>query len=315
MMVFGKQSKAQLTETFSQYRTWLARVFAGLLMPLAMLFCADVNANDGKLTNSMSLGSLKGHDAVIRFLADNFNQLPEKQISISEDGTLYAQYAEPTTRYTHGILGDAIEARQLVVVRSGTVYTHNLSDKYIFEDIKPRLFDVDNDGQVEIVTIRTHVSKGAGIMIYKLENRALTEFAWIEEIGTPSRWLNLAAIYDLDGDGTVELAWIQTPHIGGILKVARIRPGKLDALTEASYYSNHSIGERNLCLSVVTQDENVTILYVPTQNRRQIAGLQFDNGTIQETETISQRVNFSHPLTAQHHFINVVQSGISCPEL
>lgn len=252
--------------------------------------------------------------AVIRLLADNFRQLPEKQLSISEDGSLFAQYAEPTTRYTHGILGDAIEAKQLVVVRDGAVYTHTLADRYVFEDIAPRLFDVDNDGQLEVVTIRTHVNKGAGIMIYKIEDNALTEFAWVEEIGTPSRWLNIAAIYDLDGDGEVELSWIETPHIGGILKVARIRPGRLDVLTEASYYSNHSIGERNLCLSVVTQNENVTSLYVPTQNRREIVGFRLADGIIQKAETIPQPVNFSHPLTTQHPFNHVVQRGFSCLE-
>ncbi len=107
-----------------------------------------------------------------------------------------------------------MEAEQLVVIRKGAIYIHNVADAYVFEDTNPRLFDVDNDGQMEIVTIRTHGTKGAGIMIYKIENDALTEFAWVEEIGAQFRWLNIAAIYDLDGDGTVELAWIQTPHIG-----------------------------------------------------------------------------------------------------
>ncbi len=98
----------------------------------------------------------------------------------------------------------------------------------------------------------------------------------------------------------------------GILKVARIQPGKLVVLAESSHYSNHSIGERNLCLSVVTQIDNATILYVPTQNRRQIAWFQFTDGSIQNTETITQAVNFSYSLASQHNFINIVQCGKNC---
>jgi len=318
MVISGNQSKRLHTETVSyrrgQLHSRLSPLLAltGLLILSALLICTGANANDSKSINTMILDPLMGRDAIIMYLADNFNQLPEKQISISEDGTVFAQYAQPTTRYTHGILGDAIEAEKLVVIRKGTVYTQNVADTYVFEDTKPRLFDVDNDGQMEIITIRTHGMKGAGIMIYKIENDALTEFAWVEEIGVQFRWLNIAAIYDLDGDGTVELAWIQTPHIGGILKIARIQPGKLVVLAETSHYSNHSIGERNLCLSVVTQLDNATTLYVPTQNRRQIAGFQFTDGSIQNTETITQEVNFSYSLASQHNFSNIVQSGNSC---
>ena len=251
-------------------------------------------------------------DQSIKFLTDSFEQLPERQISIGSTHVIYAQYAKPTAKYGHNILGDSIEAQQLVVLRDEILYTHTLGDQYVFEDIKPRLFDVDNDGQMEIVTIRTHVAKGAGIMIYKIANNALTEFAWVEEIGAPYRWLNIVAIYDLDGDGTTELAWIQTPHIGGILKVTRIKAGKLDALFELSRYSNHSIGERNLCLSVVTKTDSATMFYVPTQDRRQIVGFSFVGGSIQQADTINQLVNFSYPLASQYSFSNVVQGENFC---
>ena len=151
--------------------------------------------------------SMLDHDAVVGFLAASFEQLPEAQNSISENGSVYAQYAQPTDRYGHGILGDRIEAGELVVLRDGVTYTHTLDERFVYEDIRPRLSDVDGDGEAEVVTIRTEISQGAGIMIYKVEAGNLSEYAWVEEIGTPSRWLNIAAIYDLDNDGNVELAW------------------------------------------------------------------------------------------------------------
>lgn len=270
------------------------------------------SANAFEKTKKLALNPPVANNQPIKYLTDNFEQLPERQISIGRTHGIFAQYAQPTAKYGHNILGDSIEAQQLVVLRDGITYTHTLGDPYVFEDIKPRLFDVDNDGQMEIITIRTHVAKGAGIMIYKIVNNALTEFAWVEEIGIPHRWLNIVAIYDLNGDGTTELAWIQTPHVGGILKVTRIKAGKLDALSELSRYSNHSIGERNLCLSVVTKTDSATTFYVPTQDRRQIAGFNFIDGSIQRAETINQLVNFSYPLVSQYGFSHVVQGEDFC---
>ncbi len=308
----------QLTKIFSWRRNqvhtkqWLFLTLLGLLSPCILLSCAIASTNTFKTTNILEVNPPMDSNLAIKFLTDNFDQLPERQINRSNTNTVYAQYAQPTTKYKHNILGDPIEAEQLVVLRDGTTYTHTVSDQYVFEDIKPRLFDVDNDGQMEIITIRTHVTKGAGIMIYKIVKNALTEFAWVEEIGTPYRWLNIVAIYDLDGDGTIELVWIQTPHIGGILKVTRIEAGKLETLSELSNYSNHTIGERNLCLSVVTKTDSVTTLYVPAQDRHKIVGFKFAGGSIQKTETIIQPVNFSYSLTSQYNFSNVVQGEEFC---
>jgi hypothetical protein len=309
-------------------------VLLGFAAPLGLLSCgaesinsattADV-ADGGPVADAASdepavsgqdrvVDSMMDHDETVRYLASDFDQLPEKQIAISADSTLYAQYARPTDRYGHGILGDAIEAGQLVVVQGGISYVHTLDEQYVFEDLRPRLYDVDGDGQLELITIRTHVARGAGVMIYKIQGDSLTEFAWVEEIGTPSRWLNVAAIYDLDGDDTIELAWIQTPHIGGILRIARISAGELSVMAETSQYSNHAIGQRNLCLSVVslTAVGDAATLYVPTQDRQQIAGFQFTGSSIQRTETIDQRVDFSQPLASQYGFTGLVQGGDNC---
>lgn len=259
--------------------------------------------------------SLVVESDITKFLADNFVQLPEKQIAINNSATVYAQYAQPTAKYRHGILGDSIEAEQLVVVQNRIVYTHTVSDKYVFEDIKPRLFDVDNDGELEFITIRTHVTKGAGIMIYKIIDNVLTEFSWVEEIGLSNRWLNIVASFDLDNDGTVELTWIQTPHIGGILKVADIKAGKLEVLFELSGYSNHSIGERNLCLSMVAKIGKEIVFFVPTQDRKKIAGFKLSDKVIQKAETINRSVNFSLPLVSQYDFSGVVLEEGFCSGL
>ena len=239
-------------------------------------------------------------------LVSGYIQLPEAALAISSDESVFAQYTNPTTKYGHGILGDKIEAEQLVIVEDSIFYELELDADMVFEDIRPRLYDVDQDGSLEYICIRTDVNKGAGIAIYKLVEDQIIEYAYVPEIGTTNRWLNIVAIDDLDMDGIVEIAWIETPHIGGILKVAKIQEGALTVLDEVSGYSNHAIGETNLCLSVLTQQENQKIIYVPSQDRSRIAGFSFQNGALSFFNEVEFAVDFSIPLRSQYAFTNLV---------
>ncbi len=249
---------------------------------------------------------------ILSKMESDYEQMAEQEMAISQAQNVVAQYAGPVTRYSHGILGDAIEASQLVVNIDGVFYQHDLSEDYVFEDIRPRLFDVDSDGQLEFVCIRTHVDLGAGIAIYKLVENTLTEYAFVKEIGTRNRWLNIVAVHDLDADGTVELVWIQTPHIGGILKIAKIKQGELDLIHETSLYSNHAIGEKNLCLSVLTENEGAMRIYVPNQQRNKIFGFSYENERLEIKEEITLDVDFSLPLWEQYTFENRVEEEDNC---
>ena len=252
------------------------------------------------------------NQTIIHQLQTNFNQLPEQAISVNAARTVYAQYARPTEKYGHGILGDKIEAEKLVVVMDSIFYEHTLQSEFVFEDIRPRLYDVDGDAQLEFITIRTHVSKGAGIVIYKVRDAELVEYTHVEEIGVPFRWLNIVAMDDLDNDGTVEIAWIQTPHIGGILKIADIQEGTLKVLADRSQYSNHAIGERNLCLSALTAQSNEKVLYIPNQNRSQITGFTFENNDLKIKEKIDLEVDFTRTLSSQYSFENLIEDEVNC---
>ncbi len=249
---------------------------------------------------------------ILEQLNESYTQLPEQAISTSRDKRVYAQYTNPTERYNHRVMGDGVEGGGLVVVVDSVFYELELPENYVFEDIRPRLFDVDQDGNLEIITIRTEVTQGAGILIYKVVNNQLEEYAYVPEIGIPSRWLNLVTINDLDNDGVIEMVWIQTPHIGGILKVSKIQPGELTVLDELSQYSNHGYGDRNLCLSVLTQQDQEKVFYVPTQNRSQIFGFKYTNDNLEIVSEIDQSVDFSKPLSEQYDFTSIVSIEDNC---
>ena len=255
---------------------------------------------------------LNSGPTILDQLSNNYTQLPEQAIAISRDKRVYAQYTDPTERYNHRVMGDGVEGGQLVVVVDSVFYELELLDNYVFEDIRPRLFDVDQDGELEIITIRTEITQGAGIVIYKIRNNELQEYAHVPEIGRSSRWLNIVVMNDLDEDGVVELVWVQTPHIGGILKVAKIQPGELTVVDEISQYSNHGYGERNLCLSVLTQQNQEKVFFVPTQDRTKIVGFKYTDNAFQIVSEIDQVVDFSKTLEEQYSFSNLISIEDNC---
>jgi len=74
-----------------------------------------------------------------------------------------AAYADPTTRYDHGILGDAIEHGALVMdTDAGRRLKLTLPQNRVFEDTAPRLVDVDGDSAAEVIVVETDLGSARG---------------------------------------------------------------------------------------------------------------------------------------------------------
>ncbi|TDT74817.1 VCBS repeat protein [Litoreibacter halocynthiae] len=157
-----------------------------------------------------------------------------------------ARYADPTSRYAHGILGDAIEwgALELVVEdwAHRTKRIIRLPEDRVFEDVAPRLADVDGDGKPEVVVVETQVNTGAQLAVYDETGK----IAATPHIGRANRWLAPVGIADLDGDGHIELAFIDRPHLAKTLRIWRYRDGTLEHVADQPGLTNHRIGERDI---------------------------------------------------------------------
>ncbi|MBR9843037.1 MAG: VCBS repeat-containing protein [Rhodobacteraceae bacterium] len=151
-----------------------------------------------------------------------------------------ASYGSPTTRYDHGILGDAVEYGTLEMrLRDGRKLRVTLPEDRVFEDIAPRLADLDHDGTPEVITIESSLTKGARLAIYGETGLiAATPF-----IGRAHRWLAPLGAADLDGDGAVELAYIDRPHLARVLRVWRFQDGVLQHVADLQGLTNHRIGQ------------------------------------------------------------------------
>jgi hypothetical protein len=146
-----------------------------------------------------------------------------------------ARYADPTGRYDHGALGDGIEFGALVLTTTAGRLRLTLPQARVFEDTAPRLADVDGDGAPEVIVVETDMGRGARLSVYGEAGLiAATDY-----IGRTHRWLAPVGAADLDGDGTVEIAYVETPHLGRILRVVRLEGDRLVPVAEA----NHRYGE------------------------------------------------------------------------
>jgi hypothetical protein len=178
--------------------------------------------------------------------------LPDGRPGLGTRDIAEAWLIEPTDRYGHGVLGDAIEAAGLqVVLRDGRRLTYRLPDDSVFEDLEPRVADLDGDGRDEVITIRSDHGLGAALAVFHVEGGALRLEAQTPAIGLSNRWLNPVGVGDFDGDGRPEVAYVETPHIGGILRIWQLTGGRLVQLDKLHGFSNHRIGSRALGLSAI----------------------------------------------------------------
>jgi hypothetical protein len=189
----------------------------------------------------------------------------------------------PTERYDHGVLGDAVEAGGLLVrLKDGGERQLLLPETQVFEDLEPRLADLDRDGEDEILVVRSSLDAGAVLTAYGLVDDELKLIAEGPNHLPLHRWLNPIGVADFDGDGTVEVAYVETPHIGGILRILSLQDGRL--VEEASWagFSNHEIGSRELRLSAILDfdEDGYPEIFLPSARRRSLRILRYQDGEI-----------------------------------
>jgi hypothetical protein len=110
-------------------------------------------------------------------------------------------FVATTTRYQYGVLGDVIEVGTLAVEqvdRNRVLF--ELDEGSVFEDLTPRLYDIDADKNDEVVVVRFYLHSGAALSIFGLRDGALIQIAEEKPIGRPFRWLNPLSAADFDED-------------------------------------------------------------------------------------------------------------------
>jgi len=167
------------------------------------------------------------------------------------DWPVRAELSEPTARYDHDVLGGLPRWGELAVMALACSACRNgstggavrLPDEMVFEDVAPRLWEVDGEGPPEVVVVESHRDHGSRLAVWAWHD-GLVRIAAGDWIGQPRRWLAPVAHGDFDGDGRIELAWVDRPHVLGDLVFARLDGEKLTEFARLPGLTNHRIGDR-----------------------------------------------------------------------
>ncbi|MEM8978420.1 MAG: VCBS repeat-containing protein [Pseudomonadota bacterium] len=166
--------------------------------------------------------------------------------SIATQNGTTAWYSGATREYGHGVLGDLAEGKTLHLWSTQSSQPcgvqHTLDASHVFEDITPRIMDLDGDDVPELITIRAHQRKGAQIAIYRAKGNSLNLIATTDYIGTRYRWLAPAGIADFDGDGAIDIAFVDRPHLAKTLRLFRFENDQLTEWRQVRGVTNHKIG-------------------------------------------------------------------------
>lgn len=204
--------------------------------------------------------------------------LPDGRVAKGTRDITRAWLAEPTDRYDHGILGDKVEAGSLVIeARDGKRHTVRLNGDAVFEDLEPRLADLDGDGRDEIVVVKSYLKQGSALAVVALRHGRYEIVAETPPLGGPHRWLNPAGIGDWIGDGKTGIALVRQPHVIGELQLWSWSDARLSLTAVLPGFANHIAGQRALQMSAAADfdGDGVLDLALPSLDRVRLRIVSF----------------------------------------
>ncbi len=209
----------------------------------------------------------------------NLNTIHDGIPTYSAQRKYWAVLTNPSSkRYTHGILGDTIEATSITVIKpSGEiVYKISLPNPEVIESRLVIWADTNGDKKEELTVTVSSRYKGASVRIYN--GATGKELARGAEIGKGNRWQHVIGWASFGNLGKV-LALVKTPHINGVLELYQRKQSNLIKVAEIKGVSSHKIGSRNLFLAAIVDSnfDGSPEIYLPDQSINNIVGIKFKN--------------------------------------
>ena len=236
------------------------------------------NGNTAFISNNGQLNiTVEGQISIIEG-----DYLPDARI-LTDGAGRFLTLSKPSTLYTHGVLGDKLEATVITIIDADALSTSEIAikDGDVIEGLSPIWVDLNADGSREIIVTQSNEQTGARIVVYNEDGSVLAES---DPIGKKFRWLHQLAAAQFIPGGNLEIALVQTPHIGGILKILKLEGDKLINAAELPGYSTHSIGSRNLdtALAADLNGDGIVEILLPNQAHTSLHVVQWKDGNLVE---------------------------------
>jgi len=209
-------------------------------------------------------------------------------VALAQGEVVWASLTQPTDRYDHRVFGDLLPWNQLEIAVNTCIACAGLRlrDVFVvlppgrvFEDIEARVADLDGDGRKEVIVVETDIARGATLAIYDATGKR----AATEPVGQTHRWLAPAGIGDFDGDGRVEIAYVDRPHLARELVIVRYAAGRLTEIDRSPGYTNHRLGDRQISGGLRTC-AGVTDLILASDDWSRILAVRLLAGRITRTD-------------------------------
>lgn len=175
--------------------------------------------------------------------------LPDARIVRGAGGTL-AALSNPTLRYEHGVLGDAVEADSMTLIRpqgdagfeSGGFAP---ASGGVFEQIAPLWFEFPGIDEELLAVTESTPELATRVSVYSPDGKLAAAGPFI---GESFKWRHLISAGPFGPNGEIELVDTLTPHIGGTIEFYRpnFDTGSLDIVATQTGYTSHRIYTRNV---------------------------------------------------------------------